>query len=280
MASWSLRVASILLFSCASHLIVNGLENSKPPNILFLLADDFGWYDVGYHNPKIQTPNIDKLAKDGVILDSYYVQPVCTPTRGALMTGRYPIHTGLQHDVIHPKDPYGLPLDFELLPQKLKEAGYASHLVGKWHLGFYKWPYVPTKRGFDTSFGFWDGSENHYTHSVEGFLDFRDGEEPARNWNDTYAMYAYMKRMEKIVKSHDPAQPLFLYMAFQNVHDPVQAPQKYIDKYSFIKNTLRRGYAGMVDILDEAVGNITKAFTSAGYATKTIFFLKYPLGEF
>ena len=84
--------------------------------------------------------------------------------------------------------------------------------------------------------------------------------------------------MEKIVKSHDPAQPLFLYMAFQNVHDPVQAPQKYIDKYSFIKNTLRRGYAGMVDILDEAVGNITKAFTSAGYATKTIFFLKYPLG--
>ena len=67
---------------------------SKPPNILFLLADDFGWYDVGYHNPKIQTPNIDKLAKSGVILDSYYVQPICTPTRAALMTGRYPIHTG------------------------------------------------------------------------------------------------------------------------------------------------------------------------------------------
>ena len=79
--------------------------------------------------------------------------------------------------------------------------------------------------------------------------------------------------MEKIVKSHDPEQPLFLYMAFQNVHSPVQAPQQYIDKYSFIKNDLRRHYAGMVDILDEAVGNITKVFTSAGYATKQLDYI-------
>ena len=75
----------------------------------------------------------------------------------------------------------------------LTGLGYATHLVGKWHLGFYKWPYVPTRRGFDTSFGFWDGSEGHYSHSVGGFLDFRDGEEPARNWKGTYAMYAYME---------------------------------------------------------------------------------------
>lgn len=71
--------------------------------------------------------------------------------------------------------------------------------------------------------------------------------------------------MEKIVKSHNPAQPLFLYMAFQNVHSPVQAPQQYVDKYQFIKNDLRRRYAGMVDILDEAVGNLTNTFKTAGY---------------
>ena len=75
---------------CCDHFT----ESTKPPHILFMLADDLGWYDVGYHNPKIQTPNIDKLAKEGVTLDQYYVQQVCTPTRGALMTGRYPIHTG------------------------------------------------------------------------------------------------------------------------------------------------------------------------------------------
>jgi len=186
------------------------------------------------------------------------------------MTGRYPIHTGMQHDVIHPPDPFGLPLEYSLLPQELKKVGYATHLVGKWHLGFYKWPYVPTKRGFDSSFGFWDGSESHYSHSVEAFLDFRDGTEPARNYGGTYAMYAYMERLEKIVKAHDPEQPLFMYMAFQNVHSPVQAPQQYVDKYSFIKDDLRRRYAGMVDIMDEAVGNITKVFTSAGLWNDTI----------
>ena len=88
-----LHVKLFLAISCALRF-TKGKGSSKLPNILLMLADDLGWYDVGFHNPKIQTPHIDKLAKDGVILDNYYVQPVCTPTRGALMTGRYPIHTG------------------------------------------------------------------------------------------------------------------------------------------------------------------------------------------
>ncbi|KAL9988762.1 hypothetical protein ACROYT_G003245 [Oculina patagonica] len=271
MAAFLCQPAVLLLFILFSNSVLShGTKNSKRPHILFILADDLGWSDVGFHGSVIKTPNIDKLASEGVILDNYYVQPLCTPTRSALMTGRYPIHTGLQHGVIHVDNPVGLPLEYSILPQELKKVGYATHLVGKWHLGSYKWPYVPTRRGFDTFFGFWSGSEDHYTHSVEGFLDFRDGEEPARNWNGTYAMYAYTKKMEEIVKSHDPAQPLFLYMAFQNVHFPVEAPQHYVNKYSFIKNDLRRRYAGMVDILDEAVGNITKVFTSVGLWNDTL----------
>ena len=95
MASWTVEAVLLLVFMSCASCLVDGLEDSKPPNILFILVDDLGWYDVGYHNPKIQTPNINKLAKDGVKLDNYYVQQVCTPTRGSIMTGRYPIHTGI-----------------------------------------------------------------------------------------------------------------------------------------------------------------------------------------
>lgn len=94
-AMWMSHFALFLAISCAFRF-TEGKRSSKLPNILLMLADDLGWYDVGFHNPKIQTPHIDKLAKDGVTLDNYYVQPVCTPTRGALMTGRYPIHTGME----------------------------------------------------------------------------------------------------------------------------------------------------------------------------------------
>ncbi|PFX34712.1 Arylsulfatase B [Stylophora pistillata] len=191
-----------------------------------MLADDLGWLDVGFHGSKINTPTIDSLAKEGVILDNYYVQPLCTPARGALMTGRYPIHTGLQHDVIHPTNPFGLPLDFQTLPERLKKAGYATHLVGKWHLGFYKWPYVPTNRGFDSAFGYLDGAEDHYDHKVSNVVDFRNGTEPVLDLNGKYATFEFVKRIEEILDQHDPKQPLFLYMAFQNVHNPIQAPDQ------------------------------------------------------
>jgi len=186
------RLPLFLALICNS-VLSHGSTNSKRPHILFILADDLGWSDLGFHGSVIKTPNIDKLAREGVILDNYYVQPLCTPTRSALMTGRYPIHTGLQHGVIHLDAPYGLPLEYSTLPQELKKLSYATHMVGKWHLGSFKWPYVPTRRGFDTSFGFWGGAEDHYNHSVNGFLDFRDDEEPANKWNGTYAIFAYME---------------------------------------------------------------------------------------
>lgn len=261
---------SVTVFVYLTNLVVPVVSLSRKPHILFVLVDDLGWSDVSFHGSKIKTPNVDKLAAEGVILDNYYVQPICTPTRASLLSGRYPIHTGLQHGIIHSPDPYGLPLEIVTLPQRLKEAGYSTHMIGKWHLGFYNWESTPTYRGFDTFYGFYSGAEDHYTHVQDHFLDFRDNEEIVRDMNGTYSAIGFTKHAQQIAKSHNKSNPLFLYMAFQNVHSPVQAPKENVEKYAFIEDTLRRTYAGMVDIMDEAVGNITDAFKEAGLWNNTL----------
>lgn len=245
-------------------------SSSKAPHIVLVVIDDLGWSDVGFQGSVIHTPNINRLATEGVILENYYVQPLCTPTRSTLMTGRYPIHTGLQHFVIEPPEPYGMPLNLTTLPQKLKEAGYATHMVGKWHLGFFEWTYTPTYRGFDSHYGFYTGCGDHYKHERLGILDLRDNTSPVRDMNGTYSANLFTKQAQRVIENHDSSRPLFLYLPFQNVHFPVQAPQRYIDKYGFINDTTRKTYAAMLDIVDEAIGNVTKSLEKAGLWENTL----------
>ena len=134
------------------------------PNILFILVDDLGWKDVGYHGSDIKTPNIDTLAQTGVRLEQFYAQPMCTPTRAAFLTGRYPLRYGLQTGVIPSAGKYGLATDEWLLPQALKQAGYQTAIVGKWHLGHYDQKYWPRQRGFDYSYGPLIGEIDHFRH--------------------------------------------------------------------------------------------------------------------
>jgi arylsulfatase A-like enzyme len=117
------------------------------PNIVYILADDLGWKDVGFHGSDIKTPNLDQLAQTGVRLERNYTHPWCTPSRAALMTGRYPLRYGLQTLVIPSAGTYGLSADEWLLPQALKEVGYKTALVGKWHLGHADRQYWPRQRG-------------------------------------------------------------------------------------------------------------------------------------
>lgn len=262
------KLLSVWTLICVT--IRQGAGGSKP-HIIFIAADDLGWNDVGWHNEQMYTPNLDKLARDGVILNSSYVQPVCTPSRNCFMTGYYPFHTGLQHDVIHPLIPKFLPSNFTTLPQHLKKLGYATHMVGKWHLGFCNWNYTPTYRGFDSFMGYYNGAEDYFTHKRDDGYDFR--------WNTTvhyppenqYSAEVIADHAIELINRLDPdTQPLYLYLPFQSVHAPLEVPEKYENIYKNISTKSRRKYCGMISALDEAVGNITEALRFRGYLKNAI----------
>ncbi|KAJ8390290.1 hypothetical protein AAFF_G00108590 [Aldrovandia affinis] len=260
-------------------------ELDKPtsqPHIIFILADDQGFRDVGYHGSEIKTPTLDRLASEGVKLENYYVQPICTPSRSQFMTGRYQIHTGLQHSIIRPTQPNCLPLDNVTLPQKMKAVGYSTHMVGKWHLGFYKRECMPTQRGFDSFFGSLLGSGDYYSHykcdspAMCGY-DLYEGEDAA--WEQDRGIYStlmYTQKAVSILASHNPRRPIFLYLAYQAVHSPLQVPSRYLERYKSIPNLHRRKYAAMVTCLDEAVNNVTMALKRYGYYDNSIL---PPAGE-
>ncbi|KAJ1128344.1 hypothetical protein NDU88_006723 [Pleurodeles waltl] len=251
------------------------LAHSRPPHIIFILTDDQGFHDVGYHGSDIQTPTIDRLAAEGVKLENYYIQPICTPSRSQLITGRYQIHTGLQHSIIRPRQPNCLPLNQVTLPQKLQEAGYSTHMVGKWHLGFYKKECLPTRRGFDTFLGSLTGNVDYYTYDncdgpgVCGF-DLHEGENVAWDQSGKYSTLLYTQRVSRILAAHNPQEPIFIYVAFQAVHTPLQSPKEYIYRYRNMGNVARRKYAAMVTCMDEAVKNITWALKKYGYYDNSV----------
>lgn len=236
------------------------------PNIVYLLADDLGWGDVGFHGSEIKTPNIDKLAASGVKLDSFYVLPVCTPTRSALMTGRYPIRYGRQYNVIRPGSQFGLSLDERLLPQALRDAGYATSLCGKWHLGDFQPEYLPMARGFEHQFGFCAHGEK-FTHFPKGDSGLMRDQQPIRE--EGYLTHMTAKEAIHAIEQCDTAKPLFLYVAFNAVHNPLQCPPEYIKPYESL-GEMRSIYAGMTAAMDEQIGKILAAIDQSGMRDNTL----------
>ncbi|XP_060791274.1 arylsulfatase I [Neoarius graeffei] len=246
-----------------------------PPHIIFILTDDQGFNDIGYHSAELHTPTLDKLAADGVRLENYYVQPLCTPSRSQLITGRYQIHTGLQHSIIRPRQPNCIPLNVSTLPQRLQEVGYSTHMVGKWHLGFYRKRCLPMHRGFHTFFGSLTGSVDYYTFdscdgkSLCGF-DLHDGDSVAWSKAGKYSTHLYTQRVRKILATHDPSQPIFIFLSLQAAHAPLKPPKSYIYPYRTMGNVPRRKYAATISIVDEAVHNITYALRKYGYYRNSV----------
>ena len=239
---------TLLLFSLISPLL-----SGEKPNIILIVADDMGYSDAGFNGgTEIKTPMLDDLARGGAILKSFYVQPVCSPTRAALMTGRYPSNTGV-YSVVRPNAPWGLKLDEQTMAQMLGSAGYETAICGKWHLGEFDPAYRPTRRGFDHQYGLWFGMIDYHTHRRDGILDWHRNDQPCEDKG--YATHLLAKEACRRIREKNPDKPLFLYLPFNAVHAPLQVPENYSAPYTELKGQ-RRIYAGMLAAMDEAIGQV------------------------
>eukprot|EP00730_Choanoeca_flexa_P014682 TRINITY_DN6510_c0_g1_i3.p2 TRINITY_DN6510_c0_g1~~TRINITY_DN6510_c0_g1_i3.p2 ORF type:complete len:262 (+),score=22.85 TRINITY_DN6510_c0_g1_i3:59-844(+) len=199
------------------------------PHILLVVVDDLGWLDVGFHNGSyIQTPVLNGLVRQGLHFDNYYGHSICTPSRASIMTSRFASHTGLQHSYMTQGVNYSLPLKFKTIADHLNKTNrYACHMVGKYHLGFASQAMVPTSRGFSTFLGYLGGGEDYYTHQSSGFLDFSDGNGCRPDYVGNYSTHVFANRTIDIIQNHNDDKQLFLYLPFQSVHAPLEAPARY-----------------------------------------------------
>lgn len=242
--------------------------SERPPNILYIVADDLGWKDVGFNGSDIQTPVLDRLAAAGAQFGQFYAQPMCTPTRAALMTGRYPFRYGLQSGVIPSAGGYGLATDEYLLPQLLKDRGYETALVGKWHLGHGKVEYWPRQRGFDHFYGALVGEIDHFKHASHGVKDWYRDNTPLEE--EGYDNTLFGNEAARLISEHKGDQPLFIYLAFTAPHSPFQAPDEYVKRYDHVTDEQRRLYSAMVTAMDDSVGRVLDALDSRGMRDNTV----------
>ncbi|AKJ63639.1 sulfatase-like hydrolase/transferase [Kiritimatiella glycovorans] len=250
-------------------------KQPDPPNVLLIYVDDVGYGEFGCQgNPQIPTPNIDSIAANGIrFTQGYVTDSLCSPSRAGLMLGR--VQTRVGHETNPPwgqhwKE-YGLPLTERTMADRMKTAGYATGMVGKWHLGF-KPEYWPTKRGFDEYYG---NLENSRSYTTPVILDSRDDNPQPRKVEEEgyYSTFAYGARARDFIDRHRE-QPWFLYLAFYNQHGPIEeAPPGYAEEFPEISDPKRRIFAGMMEALDEEVGRTLDHLRALGLEENTLIFL-------
>ncbi len=252
------------------------------PNIVLILADDLGYADIGVHGCEdVPTPNIDSIARNGVrFTDAYANAAICSPSRTALMSGMYPHRYG-HEDLTEITGPFFQPA--VTLPQRLRSAGYATAAVGKWHLGE-KEGYAPLDRGFDDFFGFLGGGHFYFPDSIkktkemdEVMLRHIDNySAPFRRNRELFHETRYLtdafaeESVDYITSRRGDSQPYFLYVAFNAVHTPMQAPERHLDRFAHITDSKRRTYAGMLSAMDEAIGGILAALKANDQLENTL----------
>lgn len=262
------------------------------PNIVVILADDLGYGDLGFTGSKeIKTPNLDKLANQGVIFKNGYVtHPYCGPSRSGLVTGRYQARFGMEINITNsPFDMYsGLPLTEQTFATRLKKSGYRTGAIGKWHLGGSD-PFHPNNRGFDYFYGFLSGGHSYFPKNIRTHMPLVIGDDKHPHYSaneggyqpltrndkagefNEYLTTALSKDAARFVSESDNA-PFILYLAYNAPHLPLEAPKETIEKYSHIKDKKRRTYAAMVDELDQGIGIVVEALKKAGKFDNTLIF--------
>ena len=263
------------------------------PNIIFILADDLGYSDMGWQGSAVKTPNLDRLRKEGMFLQRHYVQPQCTPSRVAFLSGNYPYRYGMQEHIVVPWSLNGMPSEVKTVAEKLKEGGYRTAVVGKWHVGTRCQSYLPHHQGFDDSFAAIGGAISYWNYSEYGFSDIiSNGEKyyaksniDSEDSKNEYVTDLWTRKAVEMMNPHEGNKPFFLYLAYTAPHHPLQAPKEILDKYESTEvdsywsganaefgrtSQDRKAYMAMVDQLDKGVGQVLAALKEKGLMDNTL----------
>lgn len=265
--AWSLLVLLPPATAVAAAAAASSSDNR--PHLIFAMVDDWGRYNAGFRgNTFAKTPAIDSLVREeGLDLERHYTYKYCSPTRRSFLTGRFPPHSGEANDA-------SATIDYRMstIADELKAAGYATAHAGKWHGGHNSMAEIPHARGFDTSLGYFNGAETHWTqqdtedcgHNV---TDLWNSDRPGFGLNNTgYGDEMYVQRAMQVILNVSSA-PLFLYLAFQCAHAPMEAPARFVQMHSDSPSPYE--YA-MVSLVDEAIGNITVILKDRGMWNNTL----------
>lgn len=244
-----------------------GEARASAPNVILLVADDLGWRDVGFHQGEVETPHLDGLAAGGVVLDRFYVQPICSPTRASVMTGKSSARLGLYRP-LSKLDQKGIPMEEEILPAFFSAAGYQTFMVGKWHLGHAEKRFFPHARGFDHFYGNLTGGIGYWDHNHGGGHDWQRNGTTLRE--EGYATHLTADEAVRLLRQRDRTRPVFLYVAFNAPHLPNEAPGDSIEAYAETMRTERRIHAAMVSELDAAIGRILETLHAEGMREDTL----------
>ena len=286
---------------------------SKQPHIVMILVDDFGWANAGWHRAagyaEVQTPNMDALIAEGIELDRAYTYKFCSPSRSSLQSGRLPVHVNMVNappDVSNPADRVAgfaaIPRNMTGIATKLRAAGYRTHQVGKWDAGMATFDHTPAGRGYDTSFGYFHHANDYWTEQTGSCVDSKqkkrlpvdlwDTDHGASSQNGTrevgsvegYEEWKFEQHVLRVIGGHDASNasaPLFLNYDFHIVHEPMQVPDVFLDKFAFIAKssakdykTNRQHYHAMVNFADGVLGNVTDALKAKGMWGDTLLVLQ------